>query len=270
MSFLRKYEVWCFLGLIVVVNTLFISAIMYDFLPEAFYMYGRFALLIAVLFSVIVLARGSGGLVDLFRPLIEWQRPLRTYMFALFWNPLFCLILLSVVSLIKTGELPVIPVKYTVITRLDVIALILVSSCVGEIVWISYAVRRLSAQFTAYVSAVIVGAVWTAWWTPMVFYNFGIIPDLPLMALLLNQIGVAAICTFVYAHTKSGIVILCAQLSFNFSILIFPVTPADGGTSTYWIFAISYFCAALMLFLIAGPKPLLMKGAGRQLEAQNA
>ena len=36
LSFLRKYEVWCFLGLIVLLNALFISAIAFDVLSPRF------------------------------------------------------------------------------------------------------------------------------------------------------------------------------------------------------------------------------------------
>ena len=87
MSFLRKYEVWCFLGLIIVANTLFVSGIVFDVLPQGLYAYGRFALLGAVLLGVVMVARGRAGLDDLLRPLLEWRRPPAWYLFALLWTP---------------------------------------------------------------------------------------------------------------------------------------------------------------------------------------
>ena len=90
----------------------------------------------------------------------------------------------------------------------------------------------------------------------MVFYGYGVIPGLPVIPLLLNQVGIAAMCTFVYMHTRSGFVVLCLQLMANSSVLIFPVNPIDGGLTVYWIFAASYFVASLLLFVVFGPKPL--------------
>ena len=150
--------------------------------------------------------------------------------------------------------------NFAIASRSDVVRTVLISSLVGEIVWISYAIRRLSGRFTPYVSALIVGVVWTAWWVPMVFYNIGVIPNLPLGGLLFNQTGVAAMCTFVYMHTKSGFLVLCLQVTFNFTILILPMTPVAGGVTTYWVFAITYFIAALLLFVDFGPKPLFGMG----------
>lgn len=117
--------------------------------------------------------------------------------------------------------------------------------------------RKLSARFTLYVPALIVGVVWTLWWLPMAIYNFGIIPELPLPALLFNQMGVAAMCAFVYHHTRSGFLVLVMQIVFNATILVFPVTPAVGGPATYRAFALTYFTAATALFLVFGPRSLI-------------
>lgn len=255
MSFLRKYEVWCFLGLIIVANTLFVSGIVFDVLPQGLYAYGRFALLGAVLLGVVMIARGRAGLDDLLRPLLEWRRPPAWYLFALLWNPAICILVL--LGLWAAGaKMPEFAADFSVVTRPTVVMVLIFSSFVGEMVWISYAVRRLARRFTPYVSALIVGTVWTAWWLPMAIYNFGIIPDLPLLALLFNQIGIAAMCTFVYSHTKSGLLVLILQMMFNTSILVLPITPVVGGVATYWTFALTYFSTALLLFVIFGPKPL--------------
>ena len=77
ISLIRKYEVWVFLGLIVVANGVFVSGIAFEILPKGLYQYGRFALLAGVLGSVVILARGGAGIVDLLRPMLEWRRPLR-------------------------------------------------------------------------------------------------------------------------------------------------------------------------------------------------
>lgn len=256
MSLLRKYEVWWFLGLIIVVNALFVSGIGFDILPTKLYSYGRFALLAGVLGSIVLAARGWAGIEDLLRPMLQWRRPVAWYLFAFLWNPMICLLVLTALYTSYPSGMPVFEANFAIALRPDIIKTVLIGSFIGEIVWISYAIRRLSASFTPYLSALIVGAVWTAWWVPMVFYNIGVVPDLPVAALLFNQMGIAAMCTFVYMHTKSGLLVLCLQVTFNFTILVLPVTPAVGGFTTYWAFAVTYFTTALLLFVIFGPKPL--------------
>ena len=265
MSLLRKYEVWWFLGLIVVINALFVSGIGFEILPRGLYQWGRFVLLAGLLGGIVLAARGWAGIDDLLRPMLQWRRPVAWYLFAFLWNPMICLLVLTVLYTLRPEAMPVFEANFAIVVRPDIMRTVIIGSFVGEIVWISYAIRRLSASFTPYVSALIVGAVWTAWWVPMVFYNIGIVPDLPIAALLFNQMGIAAMCTFVYMHTKSGLLVLCLQITFNFTILILPVTPAVGGFTTYWAFAVTYFTSALLLFLIFGPKPLfgpsLQKGS---------
>jgi hypothetical protein len=267
MSLFRKYEVWWFLALIVLVNALFVSGIVFEILPKRLYSIGRFVLLGAVLAGVVMIARGWPGIVDLLRPMGQWRRSPAWYLFALLWNPAICSLILAAIYLINSSAMPEFSPNFGIIARPNVIRVILIGAFIGEIVWISYAIRRLSVRFTPYVSALIVGVVWTGWWTPMVFYNVGIVPDLPLGGLLFSQIGVAAMCTFVYMHTRSGILVLCLQLSFNMTILVLPVTPVAGGVTTYWIFALSYFSAALLLFVAFGPKPLFL--APRHEESPN-
>jgi hypothetical protein len=256
MSLLRKYEVWWFLGLIVVVNAVFVSGIGFDILPDNLYQLGRFALLASILCGVVIIARGKEGIVDLLRPMLEWRRSPKWYLFAFLYNPILCLLILSVLYTVHPSGMPDFAPDFVVATNPYIVRTVFISSFVGEIVWISYAIRKLSVSFTPYVSALIVGVFWTLWWVPMVFYNIGIVPDLPLAALLFNQMGIAAMCTFVYMHTKSGLLVLCLQVTFNFTILVLPVTPAVGGFITYWCFAVTYFSAALLLFVIFGPKPL--------------
>ena len=256
LTFLRKYEVWWFLGLIVVINALFVSGIGFEVLPPGLYQWGRFALLAGLLGSIVVAARGWAGIADLLRPMLQWRRPVAWYLFAFLWNPVICLLVLGVLYALYPSGMPVFEANFAIAVRPDIMRTVIIGSFIGEIVWVSYAIRRLSTSFTPYVSALIVGAVWAAWWMPMVIYNIGVVPDLPLVALLFNQMGIAAMCTFVYMHTKSGLLVLCLQITFNFAILVFPVTPAVGGVITYWVFAVAYFAAASLLFVIFGPRPL--------------
>lgn len=257
ITFLRKYEVWCLLGLIILINAIFVTCIVWDILPKRLYNFGRFLLLGVVLFGGVFLARGWDGVKGLVTPMLKWRRSPLWYLGALFVNAVICGLFLAVKGAVLGTGVFDIGVTFDLVRRPHVLLTVGIGSFIGEIVWISYAVTRLSKQVTSFEAALIVGAVWTAWWMPMVIYNFGVIPNLPFGALLINQTGIALICTLVYIRSQSGLVVLCMQMMFNLTVLAFPVTPLAGGVGTYWAFAGTYFCAALLMFVIFGPKPML-------------
>lgn len=258
VTFLRKHEVWVFLILLDLANAIFVTSVVKGILPESFYSMGRFCLLGAILFGLTFLLRGFSGIRDILKPMLEWKRPLWLYAFAIFWTLGVCLFVLSAKG-VGTGDFlafkDLVP-GLQKLTDLGLLKTLLISSFIGEMVWISYAVRQLSKTFTHYISALIVGIFWTLWWLPMAIHNFGIIPNLPIGALLINQMGIAAMCAFVYYHTRSGVLVLVMQIVFNATILVFPVTPDQGGALTYWAFAITYFTCATLLFVKFGPEPL--------------
>jgi membrane protease YdiL (CAAX protease family) len=258
MKFIRRYEVWFFLTLLVVVNFVFVTSVVEGVLPQGVYGLGRFALLGLVLFGLIFLVRGWAGVFDVLRPMLEWRRSPLLYLFAIGWTLLVCLVVLTGKGWLTGDYLSLHEIENGLakLAHPKLLVTLLVSSFIGEIVWVSYAVRKLSEQFTPYISALVVGLAWTLWWLPMSIYDFGIIPELPLVALLFNQMGVAAMCAFVYHHTRSGFLILLMQCVFNSTILVFPVTPTEGGPPTYWAFALTYFAMATILFICFGPRPL--------------
>lgn len=255
-SFLRKYEIWLVLTLIVILNAIFVNSIVYGLLPDSLYQTGRFLLLAGVLFSCVFLSRGITGVLDILRPMIRWRIAPGIGIFALTWVVLFCVCFLLVKGWV-TGSYTDMATLQKGLEKLStpfIIKAIILSSFVGEVVWVSYAIRRLSKLYGHYISGLIVGITWTLWWWPMAIHNFGIIPDLPLSAFLLNQTGVALMCAFVYYHSRSGLLVLLMQISFNSALLVFPVTPETGGTGTYQVFAISCFCVATLMFMCFGPK----------------
>lgn len=255
---LRKHEVGIVLAAILLANAAFVTLIANKMLPVGLYNYGRFALLAGVLFGLVFLSRRLEGVVDILRPMVEWRRSPKFYLFAILWTVAICSLVLLVKGMLAGdfSYLGEIKAGLAKISHPKLIVTLAVSSFVGEIVWVSYAIRALSKSFSPFVSALIVGAVWTAWWMPMAIFNFGIIPNLPLIALLFNQTGIAAMCAFVYFHTRSGFLVLIMQIVFNATILVFPITPDIGGVGTYWAFALTYFFAAVLLYLKFGPTPL--------------
>ena len=253
-TMLKDKELFLFLFLIVVVNTAFVSALHAEFLPAFLYNKGRFLLLGTVLAGVVFAFRRWAGIVEIIRPMTVWRINPLWFVFALAWPPTIC----AVTLLLKgwgSGDLfGAIAIDFATVTQPTVFVTVALGAFVGEIVWVSYAIGRLQKTTGIPLASQIVGVFWTLWWVPIVIINVGVIPDLPLDALLVNMLGIAAMCGFVYAHTRSGLVVLTLQLSLNSSVLIFPVVPDSGGVATYWLFAIIYFVAVFLLYLAFGPR----------------
>jgi membrane protease YdiL (CAAX protease family) len=244
-------ELWVFLCLIVIANALFIGAIAQGILPDWVYAYGRFLLLASVLITVVALYRGRAALLDLLRPMTVWRVAPGWFVLATLWPPTMC-----IVTLLITGE-PLRKPDGGLIHEPLIMFNILLASFVGEIVWVSYAIGRLSRRLSVLLAGLVVGFFWTLWWVPMVVYGHGVIQELPIGALMLNMMGIAAMCAFVYSKTGSGLVVLALQVMVNSSLLVFPVIPTTGGAPIYWIFAIVYFLSVILLYLAFGPRPII-------------
>ncbi len=252
-------EVWTFLILIVLVNAAFVWGIDNEVLPQRLYNLGRFLLLGLTLVAVVIAFRGTGGLLSLIRPMAVWRLSPGWYLFALLCAPALCILTLAGKAAI-TGE--AFSPNFHIAGDPSKMRTVVIGSFVGEIVWVSYSLSRLSRRFTLFEASLIVGVFWTLWWTPIVLLGIGVIPGLPLVALLINMLGIAVMCGFVYAKTGSGLIVLILQIMVNSSILIFPVNPVDGGIPTYWAFSAVYAFAALVVAMAFGPKPLFRIGHG--------
>lgn len=251
---LQRYEVWVFFVLIIIANTTFIVAIDHGILPFGLYNSGRFLLLGTVLIAVVALSRGGAGIVALLVPLTRWRVTPGWGVFAALWAATLCLSFLAAQAVI-TGRWPddLLPGLDTIL-RPSVARTVLIGALVGEIVWVSYAISNLAPRFGSVPAGLIVGTVWTGWWAPIVGLNVGVIPDLPIVALWINMLGVALVCGFVYEHTRSGLLVLLLQIGVNSAMIIFPVVPATGGLDTYWAFSVTYLVAAMALHQICPPK----------------
>lgn len=251
------------LGAILLANALFVGAIAAGLLPTALYNYGRFLLLGAVLVSAVWAYRGGAGVWGLFRPMGVWRRGPGWYLLALIWAPALAVVTLVLSGLAGGAGFSLATLETEVIRRPGVAMTVIVGSFIGEIVWISYAVSILSRRVSPFLAGLSVGVVWTLWWLPMVWFNIGVIPDLPVPVLFLHQCAIAAMCAFVYMRTRSGLIVFLMQAGVNASFLVFPVAPTTGGAEVYTTLAAVYAVAVLMLYGLAGRD--LMRGpvAGR-------
>lgn len=250
------HEVWVFLFGAVLVNAIFIGAISQGMLPMKLYNFGRFLLLGLFLATVVLLARGPRGVLDLVRPMLVWRIHPAWYLLALCWGVGMSALTLLGKGFLTDQGLAAITMEFSVLGKLGTLVTILVASFVGEIVWVSYSVDRLQRKFSMFVASQIVGVFWTLWWMPMVILNVGIIPGLPPFFLLVSMLGIASMCAFIYSHTHSGLAVLVLQVMLNSSLLVLPVTPREGNITTFACFTVVYFLAAFSLHLCFGKNPL--------------
>jgi membrane protease YdiL (CAAX protease family) len=258
-EFVRRYEVTIALTLIVLNNALFVGGIASGILPYKFYYLGRFLLLGATLGIVILIGTGWKGIIDLLRPMTRWRISPWWYLLAFSWPVLMSVLVLTGKGVMIGNGFSEITADFSVVTHPAVAKTIFVGSFIGEIVWVSYAIRHFSNKLTPFIGSQIVAVVWTLWWMPMVILNVGVFPGLPPLALLLVMLGVAAMCSFIYWHTQSGLAVLTLQIMVNSTGLIFPIIPSTGGVATYYAFAGIYFTCVMVLYFVYGPRPILRR-----------
>jgi membrane protease YdiL (CAAX protease family) len=256
----RKREVWIFLCMIVLVNSLFVVGLNAELLPFRLYNLGRFLLLGLTLATVVFFFRGPAGLRDLVRSLSVWRVNPLWYLLALVWAPMLCTVFLIGKSLL-TGTNAFTGVTFGLVTQFGIMRTVVIASFIGEIVWVAYSIATLSKRFGTLGGSLIVGAFWGFWWFPMILLNKGVVPDLPMAQFLGGMLGIATMCGFVYLSSGSGLVVLLLQIMVNTSFLIFPTAPTNGGGLTSLAFAATYLVASMTLFLLFGPRPLFTRRA---------
>lgn len=245
-NFIKKYEVWIFLLLAPISCAVFVYGVHLHLIPGRLYLHGRFFVLLFLLMTIVKFTRGNRGLKDLFTPMLVWKVSLKWYFFSFFFAPSIACLTLYLRSLYLDVNITDITLNYSIFGEFHFTFNVIFFALIGEVVWISFAVRQLSKIMNPFFASQIVGVVWALWWIPIVIFNVGVIPNLPILALMINMMGAAGMCAIVYEQTKSGICVWILQSMLNSSCLIFPVA-ASVDVSTYWAFSILYFLVMLSL-----------------------
>jgi len=245
-NFVKTYEVWIFLLFAPLTNALFVYGVHLHIIPGRLYIHGRFFLLLFLLMAMVKFTKGNSGLKDLFKPMLIWKVPLRWYLFTFFFASTIACLTLYLKSLYLGQDFTNYALSFSTVGQLEFALNMILFALVGEVVWVSFAVRELSKIMKPFFASQIVGVVWALWWTPIVMLNVGVIEDLPIAALMTNMMGAAGMCAIVYGQTKSGICVWILQIMLNSSILVFPVSPGVD-IPTYWAFGVVYFLVMVCL-----------------------
>lgn len=253
IAFIKKYEIWVFLILAPVLNTVMTYASSKGLIGYFTYTNGRFYALMFLLLFIVMLTKGIQGVLDLFRPMLKWKIHPKWYLFSLLFAFTIGIFTLLLNAFYEGNIADVFSFKLNVPT-FKFSVFLLSWAFLGEVVWISYAVRELSKITKPFYASQIIGIVWTLWWLPSVYINVGVIEHLPVWPLFLNMMGAAGMCAIVYGKTKSGLCVLLIQYMLNMSLILLPISPVGGGSSTYTMYAVIYFLTMLGFMYFMPPK----------------
>ncbi|MCO4821677.1 MAG: hypothetical protein KC469_06385 [Flavobacteriaceae bacterium] len=247
-EFIKKYEIWIFLVLCPIVNVFFVQARIDGHVSSSVYNTGRFCILLFILICLIKYTRGNRGIIDLFRPMLNWKVHPKWFLLCLVFPTSIALITLLLKAFYNEVEYSTF-IDFRSSTFRGYIAQF-VWAFLGEVVWVSYCIRELSKIIKPFYAGQIIAVFWTLWFIPIILLGEGILPEIPIIPAYVFMMGIAGMCAFIYMHTKSGICVLILQSMVNLTLTSFPISPTNGGADTYTVFGIIYFLTMLGLWSI--------------------
>nr|WP_321226039.1 hypothetical protein [uncultured Psychroserpens sp.] len=252
-EFIKKYEIWIFLILGPIINALFVYARTQGHFTRFIYNNGRFCILLLFLIGLVKYTRGNQGVKDIFKPMLNWKVKPKWYLLSL----TFAFTIATITLILKgvylgKGVTEFLKPNFDVLSIRAVLAL-LVWAFLGEVVWVSYCIRKLSTMIKPFYASQIIGVVWTLWFIPIILHGEGTLPNIPLLALLLFMLGIAGMCSVIYSLSKSGVCVLLLQYALNITLIFMSISPSTGGIPTFTTFAIIYFITMLCFMYFTNP-----------------
>ncbi|MFP4846276.1 type II CAAX prenyl endopeptidase Rce1 family protein [Winogradskyella sp. PE311] len=245
-EFIKKYEIWVYLVLAPLTSVLFVRARTNGLISSSIYNNGRFVMLLFLLICILKYTRGNKGILNLFKPMLNWKVHPKWFLLSLIFPSTIAIIALLIKSFYhEVGYdtfLSFQPDSFKSYLRL------LVWAFLGEVVWVSYSINELSKKTNPFYAGQIVAVFWGLWFVPVILLGEGIFPKIPLIPAFIFRFGSAGMCAYIYSNTKSGICVLLLQFAVNFTLVSFAVTPTNGGPRTYTLFGIIYFLTMLTVW----------------------
>lgn len=208
---------------------------------------------------------GTSGLRTLFGSYFNWRAPFRFYALALTWKFLYFYTGIIMITLLAMAPWPgwVIPdflggTNQAVLNLFYNLPFIIGIAFVEETAWMKFSVTRLQGRHSALVSCAIVGVAWGLWYLPMLLLGEGIPDGFPVPVFMASMFSLTILLGWIFNMTRSGTVLLIAQIVSNCAFFIVPVFPADGGLEPIYIngFVATNCVMSALLVLIYGWREL--------------
>ncbi|MFZ2147610.1 MAG: CPBP family intramembrane glutamic endopeptidase [Sedimentisphaerales bacterium] len=166
---------------------------------------------------VVNILSGKTGSKDLLASLLRWRVGVIWYMLALF-GPVALLLGAVVLDILFSDKTPNFGRfgTETWSTGLVALAIALLSNPWEEVGWRGFALAKLQLRYSACVSTLIVGILWSLWHLPLFWTKGHPMSTLPFLPWLVGVIAAAFIYTWLYNSSKGSLLIVSLfHISFN-------------------------------------------------------
>lgn len=174
---------------------------------------------------------------------------------------------LSLLLAVLTGEpMPTIPIlnQPWIIIPVFLYILFLGGPIAEEFGWRGYALDRLQARYSAFISSVLLGIIWGIWHLPLFFMKEQeIYRNVPIWGFIFGSILLSILFTWIYNNTnKSILAVLLFHTTGNMAHFLFPAMATKwGGLYSVIINVI----AVIIILIIWGPKKMVREKFNKSL-----
>ena len=195
---------------------------------------------------VAAVTDGRGGVRELLLRTVRWRVAIRWYAIALVLPALLALAVLGVYVLAgRPSSLP--------LGRLSILDLIVFVLVVGEeLGWRGYAFPKLSEKFSPRTASLILGVLWGVWHLPT--FVIASMPQYgrPFVAFLIMTVSYSVLLGWAFLHTRGSVLIATlfhGAINLSQGVFLGGMDPV----TQYWLLALVYGVAALVVALVLGP-----------------
>ena len=204
---------------------------------------------------------GRAALCDWRDRILRWRVGARWYLLVVLLSPA---LLLSAYGLhvLLGGNLPDLPTNSYVYLMFPVFFLqnLFLGGGQEEPAWRGFALPRLQAKYSAFVSSVILGVLWAFWHFPLFFSPVSSQSGLPFYWYLLHVIAMAIVYTWIFNNTNGSVFIVALFHGFGNTFPGYlPLDNTGGATSPFALLIGLEWLVAIVLLVVYGSARLSRK-----------
>ena len=178
-------------------------------------------------------AEGRAAVLALLRRLVDWEVPVRWYVFAISYM-LVIKLSAALVHRVALGVWPAFGQEPVLLMIAAAVASTLMGGQAGEeLGWRGYALPRLAARFGMGPASVVLGVIWALWHLPLFFAPVGDTFGQSFPLYLLQVIAMSVTIAWVYSHTGGSLLpVMLLHAAVNNTKDIVP--SIDTGATNPW------------------------------------
>ena len=208
---------------------------------------------------------GTQGLRTLFGSYLKWKAPVGFYALALSWKFIYFYTGILLMALLGISQWPgwVVDNFFTgtheqAMNLLRNFGFIVGIAFVEETAWMKFSVTRMQGRYSALASCTIVGIAWGLWYLPMLLVGEGVPDGFLAPVFMASMLSLTILLGWIFNMTRSGPILLIAQIVSNCAFFIVPAFNANGGVDPTNInaFVVMNCVGSLVLVLVYGWREL--------------